>query len=126
MRRVPGALATAGAARARRPRRRGGAGGDRQRADRGLALEVAAYDVAYVLDELVRRVEADVLAEEDKYRWRAKRRALTAGALDCYCMGMVSIQSKRATWTRFSLQPSTNPGGQVRKPVEALLWTPPG
>jgi hypothetical protein len=47
-------------------------------------------------------------------------------ALDCYCMGVVSIQSKRATWTRFSLQPSTNPGGQSRKPVEALLWTPPG
>ena len=47
-------------------------------------------------------------------------------ALDCYCMGMVSIQSKRATWTRFSLQPSTNPGGQSRKPDEALLWTPPG
>jgi hypothetical protein len=39
---------------------------------------------------------------------------------------VVSIQSKRATWTRFSLQPSTNPGGQSRKPVEALLWTPPG
>jgi hypothetical protein len=38
----------------------------------------------------------------------------------------VSIQSKRATWRRFSLQPSTNPGGQSRKPVEALLWTPPG
>ena len=47
-------------------------------------------------------------------------------ALDCYCMGVVSIQSKRATWTRFSLQPSTNPGGQSRKPDEALLWTPPG
>ena len=25
-------------------------------------------------------------------------RALTAGALDCYCMGMVSIQSKGPTW----------------------------
>jgi hypothetical protein len=24
------------------------------------------------------------------------------------------------------VQPSTNPGGQVRKPDEALLWTPPG
>ena len=30
-----------------------------------MALEVAAYDVAYVLEELVRRVEANVLAEEE-------------------------------------------------------------
>ena len=27
-----------------------------------MALEVAAYDVAYVLEELVRRVEANVLS----------------------------------------------------------------
>eukprot|EP01046_Picozoa_sp_COSAG06_P033162 COSAG06_NODE_3365_length_5449_cov_2.510280_10_plen_83_part_00 len=46
--------------------------------------------------------------------------------LDRCCMGMVSLQSKRATWRRFPLQPFTNPGGQSRKPVEALLWTPPG
>ena len=60
-----GALAPAGAARARRHRRRGSKGGDVQRAARGMALEVAAYDVAYVLEELVRRVEANVLAEEE-------------------------------------------------------------
>ena len=59
-----GALAPAGAAQARRHRRRGSKGGDRQRAARGMALEVAAYDVAYVLEELVRRVEANVLAEK--------------------------------------------------------------
>ena len=41
-----GALAPAGAARARRHRRRGSKGGDCQRAARGMALEVAAYDVA--------------------------------------------------------------------------------
>ena len=60
-----GALAPAGATRARRHRRRGSKGGDCQRAARGMALEVAAYDVAYVLEELVRRVEANVLAEEE-------------------------------------------------------------
>ena len=60
-----GALAPAGAAQARRHRRRGSKGGDCQRSARGMALEVAAYDVAYVLEELVRRVEANVLAEEE-------------------------------------------------------------
>ena len=57
---------------------------------------------------------------------RRRRRApaqMSVCALDCYCMGMVSIQSERATWRRFSLQPSTNPGGQVRKPDEARTTT---
>ena len=69
---------------------------------------------------------AIIAADIQKFSERKNRARSNCRALDCYCMGVVSIQSKRATWTRFSLQPSTNPGGQSRKPVEALLWTPPG
>ena len=69
---------------------------------------------------------AIIAADIQKFSERKNRARSNCRALDCYCMGVVSIQSKRATWRRFSLQPSTNPGGQSRKPVEALLWTPPG
>ena len=41
---------------------------------------------------------AIVAADIQKISELKTARALTAGALDCYCMGMVSIQSKGPTW----------------------------
>ena len=48
---------------------------------------------------------AIIAVDIQKFSERKNRARSNCRALDCYCMGVVSIQSKRATWTRFSLQP---------------------